>query len=101
MEYQVNLDITKKKLKHMARQVWDYPELRNKIGNMLLFDTSEKAKMAVRPTNGGYDKTPIKYNAYYDRLGEAGEQEREADQRNKRENQPPASLGLSYFREER
>lgn len=87
VEYQVNLDITKKKLKHMARQVWDYPELRNKIGNMLLFDTSEKAKMAVRPTNGGYDKTPIKYNAYYDRLGEAGEQEREEDQRNKRENQ--------------
>lgn len=87
VEYQVNLDITKKKLKHMTRQVWDYPELRNKIGNMMLYDTAEKAKMAVQPTHGGYDKTPIKYNAYYDRLGEAGEQEREADQRNKRENQ--------------
>ena len=47
VEYRVNLDITKKKLKHMTRQVWDYPELRNKIGNMLLYDTAEKAKMAV------------------------------------------------------
>lgn len=54
---------------------------------MLLYDTAEKAKMAVQATHGGYDKTPIKYNAYYDRLGEAGEQERETDQRNKRENQ--------------
>ena len=87
VQYQVNLDLTKKKLKHMTRQVWDYPELRNKIGDMILWDTSEKAKMAVQPTYGGYDNTVIKYNAYYDRLGEQGEKEREADQRNKRENQ--------------
>ena len=87
VEYQVNLDLSKTKLKHMARQIWDYPELRNKIGDMMLYDTKEKAKMSVRPTTGGYDKTPIKYNAYYDRDDPQGEMEREADQRDKRENQ--------------
>ena len=71
----------------MARQIWDYPELRNKIGDMMLYDTQEKAKMSVRPTTGGYDKTPIKYNAYYDRDDPQGEMEREEDQREKRENQ--------------
>ena len=80
-KYQVDLDLTKKKLKHIARQVWDYPELRNKIGNMKIEDVKEKSRMAATATFGGYKPSTIYYNAYSDRLGESGEQEREADRR--------------------
>ena len=53
----------------MTRQIWDYPELRHQIGDLMLYDTQEAAKMAVHLTKGGNEPTPIFYNAYYDREG--------------------------------
>ena len=79
IEYQVNLTLTKNKLKNMARQVWDYPELRNNIGNLKLYDSKEAAKMSVMSTHGGHRKTPIFYNSYYDREGMEAEIKRGAD----------------------
>ena len=80
----MNLVLAKTKLKHMCRQIWDYPELRNTIGSMMLYDVKEKAKMAVQSTNGGYTKTPVKYNAYFDRDDPNAAQEREADWQDKK-----------------
>ena len=88
-----NLDVTllKKKLKHMARVVIDYPELRNSIGNMKTYpktktvtdpETNKKVKkdnktiMGTDSTLGGRRKATIYYNAHMDRAGEAGENER-------------------------
>ncbi len=67
------------KLKHMARQVWEYPELRQKIGNLRIFDSGRKANMGTTSTNGGRDKSSIYYNAYYERAGEEAEQIRQAE----------------------
>lgn len=81
IEYQVDLVRLKNKLKNMARQVWDYPELRNKIGSMKLYDSNEMAKMSVSNTNGGHKPATVFYNAYYDREGMEAEIKRAADQR--------------------
>ena len=69
LDYDVDLNLAKTKLKHMARMVWDYPELRGQIGDMELMGKNRSAKMAVQATYGSYDRTPVMYNAYYDRLG--------------------------------
>ena len=61
----------------MSRQVWDYPELRNTIGNLLIADSTVKSHMGVKRTSGGRQKTDVYYNAYHDRSGEEGEEERQ------------------------
>ena len=71
-----DLVLFKNKLKHMSRQVWDYPELRNTIGNLEVADSTVKSHMGVRRTSGGRQKTDVYYNAYHDRSGEEGEEER-------------------------
>ena len=71
-----DLELFKNKLKHMSRQVWDYPELRNTIGNLLIADSTVKSHMGVMRTSGGRQKTDVYYNAYHDRSGDEGEQER-------------------------
>ena len=85
------LDITmlKKKLKHMARVVVDYPELRGNIGNMETYsktvtvkdkETGKKVKkdnmalMGTDSTLGNRRKAKMYYNAWMDRSG--GEDER-------------------------
>ena len=85
------LDITmlKKKLKHMARVVVDYPELRGNIGNMETYsktvtvkdkETGKKVKkenmalMGTDSTLGNRRKAKMYYNAWMDRRG--GEDER-------------------------
>ena len=78
-KYDIGLERAKTKLKHMARQIWDYPELRGTLGNLTLYDTKEGAKMAVQKTYGGLVQTPVFYNAYYDREGPEGEKERADD----------------------
>ncbi len=75
-EVEPDLVLFKNKLKHMSRQVWDYPELRNKIGNLLIADSEAKTHMGVQRTSGGRQKTDVYYNAFHDRSGAEGEKER-------------------------
>ncbi|MBR6089536.1 MAG: DUF4157 domain-containing protein, partial [Anaerolineaceae bacterium] len=75
-EVKPDLVLFKNKLKHMSRQVWDYPELRNTIGNLLVADSTVDSHMGVMRTNGGRQKTDIYYNAYHDRSGAEGEEAR-------------------------
>ncbi|MBP5222244.1 MAG: DUF4157 domain-containing protein [Lachnospiraceae bacterium] len=79
-DYNVDLDLAKNKLKHMARMIWDYPELRHKIGDMLLMGSNEKAKIGVLDTQGGNVQTPVFYNAFYDRKGADADEQRRLDQ---------------------
>lgn len=89
-----NLDVNmlKKKLKHMARVVIDYPELRGNIGDMKTMaktetvvdkNTGKKVKrdnQAIMGTEGalGYrHKATMHYNAWMDRRGQEGEDERD------------------------
>lgn len=74
-----NMVLFKNKLKHMARQVWEYPELRQKIGNLTIFDSGRKANMGTTSTNGGRNTSSIYYNAYYERAGEEAEQIRQKE----------------------
>ena len=75
-----DLTLMKKKLKHMTRVIYDYPELRNNIGDMKTIDPKQSSQMmSAEPTVGGRDKAVINYNAYYDREGEAAEQKRQKD----------------------
>ena len=67
-------DVTlfKKKLKHMTRVIYDYPELRGNIGNMRTMDPKAAAVMATDGSVGGRDKIDFSYNAYQDREGDEG-----------------------------
>ena len=85
----VEVDLLKKKLKHMARVVIDYPELRNNIGNMQTMKKTKEVKdkngkkkkvenQAIMATDGslaGRRKATIYYNAHMDRKG--AEEERD------------------------
>ena len=74
-EYKSSPDVTlfKKKLKHMARVVYDYPELRNNIGNMNTMDPKSTALMDTTGSIGGQDKIKFSYNAHFDREGAEAE----------------------------
>ncbi len=76
--YGTDLDVTlfKKKLKHMTRVVYDYPELRGNIGDMTTLNPKSTATMAEEGTVGGRDKAVFNYNAHKDRKGEEGKNER-------------------------
>jgi hypothetical protein len=76
-----DMKLLKKKLKHMTRVVFDYPELRNNIGDMETLNPKmgRGQMMSVDPTVGGRDKAIIKYNAYHDREGDEAENERKKD----------------------
>ena len=78
-EFGPDMKLFKKKLKHMARQVWEYPELRGTIGDLRIFDSSFDAKMGTVPTYGGREPSRIYYSSYYDRPGEEAEAKRRAD----------------------
>ena len=80
-----DLDLFKKKLKHMSRQVWDYPELRQKIGNLMIMDSARDAKMGMEHSSGGRQQSDVYYNAFYDRAGEEAEQQRQAEDAERRE----------------
>ena len=60
----------------MSRQVWDYPELRQKIGNLMIMDSASKAHMGMEHTSGGTQQSDVYYSAYHDRAGEEGELDR-------------------------
>ena len=85
----LDISMLKKKLKHMARVVVDYPELRGNIGDMKTYSktktvkdkkTGKKVKqdnmalMGTDSTLGNRKKATMYYNAWMDRRG--GEDER-------------------------
>ena len=72
--YGTDPDVTlfKKKLKHMARVIYDYPELRGNIGDMRTMDPKATAVMSTDGSVGGRDKIDFSYNAYQDREGDEG-----------------------------
>ena len=76
-EYKSNPDVTlfKKKLKHMTRVVYDYPELRSNIGDMKTMNPKDTALMETTGSAGGQDKIEFGYNANFDRKGADAERE--------------------------
>ena len=92
--HNIKLDdsLFKKKLKHMTRVIYDYPELRNNIGDMKTKDPTSTAIMSEEGSVGGRDKIAFEYNAHMDRQGDEGEAERakylKEDQEKKRYNAP-------------
>ncbi len=63
----------KKKLKHMARVIYDYPELRKNIGDMKVADPESSALMSTEGSAGGTYKIDFHYNAAYDSKGKDAE----------------------------
>ena len=83
--------LLKNKLKHMARVILDYPELRSQIGNMNTISSTMKDKktgkkvknteiMGTQGVLGGRQKAPISYNAFMDKRGEKEDEERRLDE---------------------
>ncbi len=95
-------DVTlfKKKLKHMTRVIYDYPELRGNIGNMKTIDPKATIVMETEGSVGGRDKIDFSYNAYQDREGDAGAAERAKnlaeDRKAKRYNAPNADYAGTH-----
>ena len=83
-DYNINIQLFKNKLKHMARQVYDYPELKGHIGNIHRYD-EEWEDNAFMSTDAGYNikngvpMANLYYNAYHDRKG--SEKQRDKDQK--------------------
>ena len=59
----VDMTLFRNKLKHMARVVTDYPELREKIGDMETINPSSNTGMSTIGTRGGERKAEFEYNA--------------------------------------
>ena len=76
-EFKTSPDVSlfKKKLKHMARVVYDYPELRDNIGDMKTMNPKNTALMETSGSAGGEDKIEFGYNANFDRKGADAERE--------------------------
>ena len=91
-EYKSKPDVSlfKKKLKHMARVVYDYPELRDNIGDMKTMDPKNGAQMETLGSAGGEDKIEFGYNAHFDREGADAERAKflSEDLKEKRFNAP-------------
>lgn len=87
-----DLPLFKKKLKHMTRVIYDYPELRGNIGNMTTIDPNSTQVMAEQGSGGGLQKITLEYNAGQDIAGIEGEAKRaeqlKKDQKLKRYNAP-------------
>lgn len=56
--------LMKNKLKHMARAIFDYPELRNNIGNLNVEVKESKDTMTTAETVGLRQKALVYYNAF-------------------------------------
>ncbi len=72
----LDVSIFKKKLKHMARVIYDYPELRGNIGDMKTKAPGSQALMSTVGGAGGIYKIDFGYNAHFDRKGEKAEKKR-------------------------
>ena len=65
----VDIRLFRNKLKHMARVVTDYPELKHMIGNMNVMEPNRINLMYTHGTHGGTRKVEFEYNKYEDRAG--------------------------------
>ena len=74
----------------MARVVYDYPELRDNIGDMKTMNPKNTALMETSGSAGGEDKIEFGYNANYDREGAEAERAKDLseDLKEKRFNAP-------------
>ena len=69
----IDMKVFRAKLKHMARVVVDYPELKGMVGDMNVLDPKSKTSMSTSTTRGGIRKSDFDYNAAPDREGPEGE----------------------------
>ena len=67
------------KLKHMARVVTDYPELKHHIGDMKVIDPTSKTLMSTIGTRGGSRPADFEYNKRKDKAGIWADLERDID----------------------
>ena len=65
----VDMDLFRAKLKHMARVVTDYPELKHHIGDMKVIDPASNTLMGTIGTRGGERPADIEYNKRVDEAG--------------------------------
>lgn len=81
----VDLELFKNKLKNMSRMVHDYPELKDKIGNMKMYRNEKSStSMSAFPVSPGsfnlegrpLDRSELTYNMNNDRKGVGGALER-------------------------
>ena len=73
----VDMDLFRAKLKHMARVVTDYPELKHHIGDMKVIDPASNTLMGTIGTRGGERPADIEYNKRVDKAGIWGDLERD------------------------
>ena len=74
----VDMNLFRGKLKHMARVVTDYPELKHKIGDMEVIDPDNNAIMATTGSRGGTRSVKFDYNKQVDEAGPEGDAARAA-----------------------
>ena len=83
----VDMKIFRSKLKHMARVVTDYPELKGQIGDMTVLDPNDNALMSTIGTRGGQRQAQFFYDKQSDREGIWGDLERDiSEEQNKKDN---------------
>lgn len=82
----VDMTLFRNKLKHMARVVTDYPELKYSIGNMNVIDPNSNTMMSTVGTRGGERLAEFEYNKKTDAEGIWGDLERDIDdEKNKKD----------------
>jgi len=82
----VDMTLFRNKLKHMARVVTDYPELKHSIGSMNVIDPNSNALMSTIGTRGGSQLATFEYNKKTDAEGIWGDLERGIDdEKNKKD----------------
>ncbi len=79
----VDMNLFRAKLKNMCRMVYDYPELKGRIGNLTEinnFDPKNKGITMSAKGSAGNDKAELFYNGFVDRQGPDGDLERYNDE---------------------
>lgn len=74
----VDMNLFRGKLKHMARVVTDYPELKHNIGNMNVIDPKSNVLMSTTGSRGGKRNVEFEYNKRADQAGIQGDLDRAA-----------------------
>ena len=64
---EVDMDRFRAKMKNMARMVYDYPELKGMIGDLIEIN-DDRSSMAASSTKGGYRPSQLRYNATVDSM---------------------------------
>ena len=75
----VDMNLFRAKLKNMCRMVYDYPELKGRIGNLTEINNFDPKNMGITMSakgSAGNDKAELFYNGFVDRQGPDGDLER-------------------------